>query len=111
VIGKIIKWTEREFSLGQIRENTKVLIERIKKKAMEFLNGMCLSLILGMMVVFIKATGRMENNMVRVNFIRRKRIPGRRVSGMMVKELNGKIQLTNNFFNINRLYLFILNTN
>jgi hypothetical protein len=55
------------------------------------------------MVGYIKVIGRMENNMARVSFIPKKKEFGKKVSGMMVRELNGRIQLTNNFF----IFLFI----
>jgi len=39
VIGKIIKWMEKEFSLGLIKENIQDNIRTIKNMDMVYLNG------------------------------------------------------------------------
>jgi bifunctional ADP-heptose synthase (sugar kinase/adenylyltransferase) len=38
-IGNLIKWMERVFLFGLIREDTKAAIRKIKKKVLVFLNG------------------------------------------------------------------------
>ena len=54
--GKIIKWMEKEYSLGRMVENILESMLMIKKKDMVSLHGQ--------KAKFIKATGKTVNNMV-----------------------------------------------
>jgi hypothetical protein len=62
-----------------------------------------------MMEEYIKAFGRMANNMVRASSILRKKVYGKKEFGMMGKGSNGKtLHLINNFLTIYKHYLLFL---
>jgi hypothetical protein len=84
VIGKIIKWMEKENLNGPMEDSMKENIKWIKKKDMEFLNGM--------MEEYTKVIGKMENSMEKENFIILKNKNGKKENGKMEKELFGMIK-------------------
>ena len=63
-----------------MEEDMKGNINKIKKMDMAFFIGM---------KEYIKDIGRMENSMVKANFLIRKKIHGKKASGKKEKELNG----------------------
>jgi hypothetical protein len=95
VTGKLIKWKWRADSYGLMVGDMKAIIRLIKKKDLVYLNGkLCNLTFLGQMEEYIRVIGRMENNMVKGNFIIIKIIIGKREYGMKQKELSGpKIEL------------------
>jgi hypothetical protein len=82
-IGKIIKWMVMEYLHGLMEENIKEIIKMIKKMVMVFLNGL--------MEKNIKVIGRMENKMEKENFIMSRLKHGEDALFKMEEELNGSM--------------------
>ena len=76
--GLIINQKGKVLLLGLMEGNIMAIIKMIKKKDMAFLNGL--------MEKYIKGNGKMENKMVRENFILLVIIVGEKVFGKMEKK-------------------------
>ena len=110
MIGKIIKWTVRENSLGQTEGNISDSMLMIKNRAMEFFNGkLWLKInsliidraILGLMDEDTKDFGKMASNMVKGSTLIHK-VEENKVNGTKARELDGltRLKLLNeNFIN------------
>ena len=65
-------------------------MEEYMKENIKMIKKMVLVHFIGLMEEFIKVIGKMENKMVKENFLILKKINGKKVNGKKEKDLNGK---------------------